>query len=507
VRTGDPERIGDYAVGARLGRGAMGAVYLGRSPGGRLVAVKVVRPELADDPQFRDRFRREVAIMRSVGGFWTAAVVDADPDAPLPWLATEYVPGPTLHEAVTAHGRLPEPALRRLIAGLAEALVAIHRTGLIHRDLKPSNVLLATDGPRLIDFGIAKALEGSALTATGFLVGTPGFLSPEQIEGATLTPASDVFALGAVLVYAATGEGPFGSGNAAALMYRVTHEPANVAGVPSALRALASRCLDLDAGKRPAPGEVLAEIGTPGTGEWLPEPVRTMIGAPTEITAASRPATRPYTRVADDPPPPADPPPENAPPAHGFSPRHDPAPGDGPPAEGNRAVFRTSRRSALVPGTAAALGALVCGAVAKAASGAGHHGAAFVVFLGFLVLAVSAARLLSRLIRPVRRVEVSREGITVGVGARNRQLAWSRLVRVRVVQHPRGPWLVVWLAEAASGTEDDSAVLGQRLPRDHGGYRIYPVGHEHRPNAREREIRELRAALHWYGRDSYDPTP
>ncbi|HXV93108.1 MAG TPA: serine/threonine-protein kinase, partial [Pseudonocardia sp.] len=181
----DPRQIGPFAVAARLGAGAMGVVYLGRSPGGRAVAVKVVNRALADDPGFRERFRREVQAARRVGGFWTAAVVDADPDAPAPWLATEFVAGPTLHEAVSEAGTLPEPTVRRLAAGLAEALGAIHAAGLVHRDVKPSNVLLAPDGPRLIDFGIARALDHTALTAAGSVFGTPGYIAPEQVAGET----------------------------------------------------------------------------------------------------------------------------------------------------------------------------------------------------------------------------------------------------------------------------------------------------------------------------------
>ncbi|OLF11111.1 hypothetical protein BLA60_14030 [Actinophytocola xinjiangensis] len=188
LRPGDPDRIGDYTTVARLGSGAMGSVYLARSPGGREVAVKLVRPELADDDDFRTRFRHEVAAMRAVGGFWTAAVVDADPDAAVPWLASEYVPGPTLHTAVATQGPLPEPEARALAAGLAEALRAIHAAGLIHRDLKPANVLLAPTGPRVIDFGIARTLDGPGLTATGLVVGTPPLPVPRTDPGRPADP-------------------------------------------------------------------------------------------------------------------------------------------------------------------------------------------------------------------------------------------------------------------------------------------------------------------------------
>jgi len=207
LRPGDPERIGGYTLLGRIGSGAMGAVYLALSRGGRPIAVKVVRAELGDDPGFRERFRREVEAVRSVGGFWTAAVVDADLDAAQPWLATEYVPGPSLQEAVCSRGPLPVDAVRHLAAGLAEGLAAIHAAGVVHRDLKPANVLIGANGPRVIDFGISRALAGSTLTAAGHLLGTPGYLSPEQISGGPVGPASDVYALGGLLVFAATGRG------------------------------------------------------------------------------------------------------------------------------------------------------------------------------------------------------------------------------------------------------------------------------------------------------------
>jgi serine/threonine protein kinase len=295
--TTDPAKIGDYAVLGRLGHGAMGRVFLARSPGGRPVAVKVIRSELADDAGFRERFRREVAAMRTVGGFWTAAVVDADPEGL--WLATEYVPGPTLLAAVTSHGPLPVPALRRLVAGLAEALRAIHARDLVHRDLKPANVLLAADGPRVLDFGIAKALQGVDLTATGMFVGTPGFLSPEQIDGREATPASDVFALGAVLVYAATGAGPFGSGEVPGLLYRAMHTDPDLAGVPDELRPLVARCLVRDPAARPTPAGLLAEVGTPDAAEWLPPPVRAMVTEQETELGSPKPRlpTREYTKA------------------------------------------------------------------------------------------------------------------------------------------------------------------------------------------------------------------
>jgi hypothetical protein len=458
----------------------MGTVFLARSPGGRLVAVKVVRPELADNPEFRDRFCQEVATVRAVGGFWTAAVVDADPAAARPWLATEYVPGPTLQDAVTAHGPLPEDAVHRLAAGLAEALGAIHGAGLIHRDLKPSNVLLADDGPRVIDFGIAKALESAGLTATGMLVGTPGFLSPEQIEGREVVPASDVFALGAIVVYAATGEGPFGAGDPAALMYRAVHARPSLDDVPAGLRALAARCLDPEPARRPTTADLLAEVGTPGPAPWLPEQVRTMIAERrTDVAAPASPRrpTQRYTKVAA-----AD------------------GPGAPQPAAGSRAAFRTSRLPALLWGTLSGAGALTCASISGDASAAGNGGLALLGLAGFVLLTVAAVRFLLALVRPQRWIEVSSSGLTIGRRGDRRELAWSRIARVRVLADKRRPWLVVWLTDPESSQAD----LGIDQPDQYGGYRVFPVGHEHRRRRREREVRELQAALAWYGPAHYD---
>ncbi|MGH3187589.1 MAG: serine/threonine-protein kinase [Streptosporangiaceae bacterium] len=241
LEPGDPPRIGPYRLISVLGSGGMGRVFLGRSAGGRPVAVKVIRADLAANPEFRMRFRREVAAARKVSGLYTALLVDADVDSPVPWLATAYVPGPSLADAVAGHGPLPPASLLVLAAGLAEGLVAIHAVGLVHRDLKPSNVLLADDGPRVIDFGISRAAEASTLTHTGLVIGSPGFMSPEQADGDEVGPASDVFSLGAVLTFAATGHGPFGTGSTAALVYRVVHGPPRLDDVPAEIRALADR--------------------------------------------------------------------------------------------------------------------------------------------------------------------------------------------------------------------------------------------------------------------------
>ncbi|PRX90939.1 WD domain G-beta repeat uncharacterized protein [Allonocardiopsis opalescens] len=256
----------------------MGRVYLGRSPGRRLVAVKVIRSEYADDPEFRRRFGREVASAQSVSGAFTAPVIDAGPDDALPWLVTTYVAGPSLQAAVERHGPFPAPSVWVLAVALAEALGSIHRAGVIHRDLKPANVLLAPDGPRVIDFGIAHAADTSAATRTG-ITGTPGYMAPEQIDGQQATAKSDVFALGAVLSYASTGEPPFGDDAPTAVLMRVLREQPRLYGVPLELRALLLACMEKEPDRRPGPDDILREAGDsgPGNGPWLPEPVRTMI--------------------------------------------------------------------------------------------------------------------------------------------------------------------------------------------------------------------------------------
>ncbi len=274
LRAGDPRLIGSYRIVGRLGSGGMGTVFLGRSAAGRLVAVKIIRDELAEDPDFRVRFRREVGAARKVSGLFTAPVVDADLDAPVPFLVTAYIAGLSLADAVSRHGPLPAASVLSLAAGLAEGLGAIHSAGVVHRDLKPSNVLLAEDGPRVIDFGISRAAEASTVTRTGLVFGSPGFMSPEQAEGGQVGPASDVFSLGTVLAFAATGEGPFGTGPTAALIYRVVHGAPNLDQVPVRVRPLIERCLAKDARQRPSPGDLLADLDGSGVwAGWLPAPV------------------------------------------------------------------------------------------------------------------------------------------------------------------------------------------------------------------------------------------
>ncbi|WP_416977507.1 endo alpha-1,4 polygalactosaminidase [Streptomyces sp. T028] len=254
---GDPESIGGYTLVGRLGSGGMGVVYLGLSDSGRQVAVKVVHPPYAQDQEFRTRFRQEVAAARRVSGAFTAPVVDADPDGPQPWMATLYVPGRTLSDVVAKEGPLRGRALRVLALGLVEALRDIHRAGVVHRDLKPSNVLMAEDGPRVIDFGISHAVDNEALTMTGRLIGTPPFMSPEQFTAPReVTGASDVFSLGSLLVYAATGNRPFDGSSPYLTGYQVMYEAPALDGVAEPLRSIAQRCLDKDPAARPELAEL-----------------------------------------------------------------------------------------------------------------------------------------------------------------------------------------------------------------------------------------------------------
>ncbi|MFF3935569.1 bifunctional serine/threonine-protein kinase/ABC transporter substrate-binding protein [Streptomyces phaeofaciens] len=282
LRTSDPALLAGHRLLGRLGAGGMGVVYLARSAGGTLVALKVIQAEYAEDTGFRERFRREADTARRMTSPWVAALVDADPEAEQPWLSTVFVPGPSLAEAVATHGPLPVRSLRALGARLAHALRDLHATGLVHRDVKPGNVLLAPDGPRLIDFGVARAPEDTSLTSTGVVVGTPGFLPPEQTRGGReLGPAGDVFSLGCVLAYAATGRPPFGTGTAEALLYRTVHDAPDLDGLPGELAEAVGGCLEKDPALRPT-AEALATALTgpaPGTPPATPPDPREALRA------------------------------------------------------------------------------------------------------------------------------------------------------------------------------------------------------------------------------------
>ncbi|ONK12526.1 DUF4328 domain-containing protein [Streptomyces sp. MP131-18] len=281
----DPQAIGGYRLLGRLGEGGMGQVYLARSQRGRTVAVKTIQPALARERAFRERFAQEIATARRVGGEWTAPVLDADTEGRVPWVATGYIAGPTLHRVVAEdYGPLPERSLTFLARGLVLALRDIHTTGLVHRDLKPSNVMITIEGPRVIDFGIARALDAvtsGGLTRTGAVIGSPGFMSPEQVRGARLTTASDIFCLGAVLAYAATGRLPFGTADSGghALMFRIVEEDPALDGIPDALLGLVGDCLDKDPERRPGIPELLERTGTAAEAEpWLPAEVLAQLG-------------------------------------------------------------------------------------------------------------------------------------------------------------------------------------------------------------------------------------
>ncbi|MGW7074472.1 serine/threonine-protein kinase [Streptomyces sp. NPDC054866] len=258
LRAEDPPVVAGYRLAARLGAGGMGRVYLSHTQGGRPVAIKVVRPELADDPAFRRRFGREIKAAQRVRGAYTAELIDADADGVPPWLATLYVPGPSLTEAVARRGPLPVPAVLWLMAGVAEALQAIHAAGIVHRDLKPSNVLLAADGPRVIDFGISLTSSAtSAYTATGATVGTPHFMAPEQASAGEVTPATDVFALGQTAAFAALGEPLYGDGPSVGVLYRIVHSEPDLTLLPAQLRPLFAKCLAADPAERATPAEIV----------------------------------------------------------------------------------------------------------------------------------------------------------------------------------------------------------------------------------------------------------
>ncbi|MFI9065895.1 serine/threonine-protein kinase [Streptomyces sp. NPDC053429] len=287
LRREDPRVVGSFRLHRRLGAGGMGVVYLGSDRRGQRVALKVIRPDLAEDQEFRSRFAREVSAARRIRGGCTARLVAADLEAERPWFATQYVPGPSLHDKVAEEGPLTAAQIAAIGAALSEGLVAVHEAGVVHRDLKPSNILLSPKGPRIIDFGIAWATGASTLTHVGTAVGSPGFLAPEQVRGAAVTPATDVFALGATLAYAATADSPFGHGSSEVMLYRVVHEEPHLQGVPDALAPLVRACLAKDPEDRPSTLQLsmrLKEIAAReahGLGEVRPPAQRARTERPT----------------------------------------------------------------------------------------------------------------------------------------------------------------------------------------------------------------------------------
>ncbi|MFI0981243.1 PQQ-binding-like beta-propeller repeat protein [Streptomyces sp. NPDC021093] len=375
----DPRRIGPFEVLGRLGAGGMGLVYLARSASGRRVAIKTVRTELAEDQLFRVRFTREVEAARAVSGFYTAAVVDADPRAAVPWLATAYVPAPSLEEIVNECGPMPANAVRWLAAGIAEALQSIHGAGLVHRDLKPSNVLVVEDGPRVIDFGIASGVSNTRLTMTNVAVGTPAYMSPEQArDSRSVTGASDIFSLGSTLVFAATGHAPFHGANPVETVFMLLREGPDLEGLPDELRPLIDSCMGMEAALRPSPADLQAQLAPhlfssggddSGTASaWLPTRATAMIEQRRGGGRAVAPAA---VQPRPDPSPP--PRPQNPPP---YPPRGDwagdPRTGQAsppPPSYADGPVRLAGAKVPIGPGPRVAdgQGAAAAAAVAEAA--------------------------------------------------------------------------------------------------------------------------------------------
>jgi hypothetical protein len=340
----DPRQVGQYRLLGRLGAGGMGEVFLGESPGHRKVAVKLLRNEHAGDPQFRERFAREVAAAKMVGGFHTAQVVDADPDGDPPWLVTAYIPGPSLAGAVGQSGPLDADAVRLLGTSLAEGLAAIHGCGLVHRDLKPANIILADDGPRIIDFGVARGVDAADLTSTGFLVGTITYMSPEQVSGERVDARSDVFSLGGVLAYATTGRGPFDAPTIPAITTRITDGAPDLDGIGGPLRAVIEACLAKDPAARPTLDAVTAHLdGTPRPDMYVPTlPNRSRDAAPGAAPREAAPYAARPTALGPVPPPPAAPP-------QGFpAPAGSSSPDGGVPGRRKSAVAQTAVAAVIV---------------------------------------------------------------------------------------------------------------------------------------------------------------
>ncbi|WP_098898996.1 serine/threonine-protein kinase [Streptomyces sp. st77] len=361
LKADDPAVVGGYRLAAVLGAGGMGKVYLSYTPGGRPLALKVIRAEFSEDPEFRRRFQQEVRSAQRVQGLYTAPVIDSDTEGAQPWLATAYVPGPSLAHAVARHGGLPLRSVLLLTVGVAEALGVIHGAGIVHRDLKPANVLLAADGPRVIDFGIARAADTTALTGTGVSVGTPAFMAPEQAAAGTVTPATDVFALGQIAAYAAIGAPAFGEGPSHAVLYRIVHEDPDLSRLPDELRPLVSRCLSRDPADRPALADIIRmchEISPEPLrqGEdWLPQEVA---GSITERLRMPAPAPTPPPQPSAAPTPTA------------FAPGNAPTPPPGGPTYTPTGYAVASAPTQTGPGTPGGPGAPAAPPLAPGALGA-----------------------------------------------------------------------------------------------------------------------------------------
>jgi serine/threonine protein kinase len=369
LRPDDPARVGPYTLIARLGAGGMGVVYLGTAGDGQPVAVKLLRPELADDPEFRTRFTREVAALVRVRGVCTVRVIEADTTSPRPFLVTEYADGPSLSEYVDAHGPLEPNVLYGLATGLAEALTAIHAAGIVHRDLKPSNVLLTQGGPKVIDFGIAQALDATAVTKTGMTVGSAGFMAPEQIIGRAV-PASDVFSWAVTVAYAASGQPPFGTGPSEAVLYRILHAEPDLTGVPATLRPQIQAALAKDPQLRPTAPELLSALTHTATrpSAGYDNPTETILAQtwrpPAPLAADQPPDQAPVPDQAPDPAPVPDQAPDPAP-------VPDQAPGAGRPGRRRPALFAVVLALAIVAGAGGTILAF-----ALAGRPATSHGAA-----------------------------------------------------------------------------------------------------------------------------------
>jgi Protein kinase domain len=370
LQPGDPQQVGKYRLLNRLGTGGMGRVYLGESPDGLMVAVKLIRLELADNAAFRRSFALEVAAAQRVSGSFTVQVVDADPDGPQPWLVTAYVSGPSLADAVASLGPLPLEAVRILAAGLAAGLHAIHAAGIVHRDLKPSNVLLSSDGPCIIDFGISRAADDALGGKASRVVGSPGFMSPEQAEGKDVGPPADIFSFGGVLAFAASGRSPFGSGSTSVLLHRVVYGSPGLGHVPPELRSLIERCLAKEPAARPSTDELLAELGAAEPAEgWLPRHLPALwVPALRHSSAEGARLPRPIQRVRNLPA-------DRTRPARAARPWPGSFPG-GVPGPRESSVAMAGWAAALLLAVGGASAAAVLLTVGNSHAGAGHPAAA-----------------------------------------------------------------------------------------------------------------------------------